>query len=105
MIRRPPRSTLFPYTTLFRSSSQRVLELREDLVSARTDEEGVLEPDPTPAGLVDRRFQRQDHSLFEPLLAVRGDPRLLRPGGSDPVPRVVCVRRPVLGQQLPDLPV
>src|SRR2546429_7175303 len=24
MIRRPPRSTLFPYTTLFRSSSQRL---------------------------------------------------------------------------------
>src|SRR2546425_9009858 len=26
MIRRPPRSTLFPYTTLFRSGSQRVEE-------------------------------------------------------------------------------
>src|SRR2546430_4310488 len=26
MIRRPPRSTLFPYTTLFRSSSWRALE-------------------------------------------------------------------------------
>src|SRR5258708_20114989 len=26
MIRRPPRSTLFPYTTLFRSGIQRVLE-------------------------------------------------------------------------------
>src|SRR3712207_2207607 len=26
MIRRPPRSTLFPYTTLFRSSSQTILE-------------------------------------------------------------------------------
>src|SRR3712207_9056785 len=26
MIRRPPRSTLFPYTTLFRSLSQRELE-------------------------------------------------------------------------------
>src|SRR5688572_33016412 len=26
MIRRPPRSTLFPYTTLFRSSESRVLE-------------------------------------------------------------------------------
>src|SRR2546430_9098693 len=26
MIRRPPRSTLFPYTTLFRSHLQRVLE-------------------------------------------------------------------------------
>src|SRR2546422_2038934 len=27
MIRRPPRSTLFPYTTLFRSSKSRWLEL------------------------------------------------------------------------------
>src|SRR5438270_10496574 len=26
MIRRPPRSTLFPYTTLFRSAGQRALE-------------------------------------------------------------------------------
>src|SRR2546430_14925503 len=30
MIRRPPRSTLFPYTTLFRSSEQRMtVELRQ----------------------------------------------------------------------------
>src|SRR5260370_36601799 len=29
MIRRPPRSTLFPYTTLFRSSSEEVLRLLE----------------------------------------------------------------------------
>src|SRR2546422_8407497 len=28
MIRRPPRSTLFPYTTLFRSELARALELR-----------------------------------------------------------------------------
>src|SRR3982751_7021503 len=27
MIRRPPRSTLFPYTTLFRSVATRILEL------------------------------------------------------------------------------
>src|SRR3712207_7009211 len=27
MIRRPPRSTLFPYTTLFRSRPERLLEL------------------------------------------------------------------------------
>src|SRR3712207_7171387 len=27
MIRRPPRSTLFPYTTLFRSGRQHVLEV------------------------------------------------------------------------------
>src|SRR5256885_14449499 len=37
MIRRPPRSTLFPYTTLFRSlfeAPPRVAELLEDLASA-----------------------------------------------------------------------
>src|SRR2546426_8265436 len=30
MIRRPPRSTLFPYTTLFRSVGVRVPQLRHD---------------------------------------------------------------------------
>src|SRR5256885_11113642 len=29
MIRRPPRSTLFPYTTLFRSAADRLDDLRE----------------------------------------------------------------------------
>src|SRR2546430_7008622 len=32
MIRRPPRSTLFPYTTLFRSYKRRVFEVLLDLV-------------------------------------------------------------------------
>src|SRR3712207_8207794 len=31
MIRRPPRSTLFPYTTLFRSMSTHVASLPEDV--------------------------------------------------------------------------
>src|SRR2546429_5027048 len=30
MIRRPPRSTLFPYTTLFRSARSAVPDLRDD---------------------------------------------------------------------------
>src|SRR3712207_7565287 len=33
MIRRPPRSTLFPYTTLFRSGFPRSSELRENRAS------------------------------------------------------------------------
>src|SRR3989449_9759535 len=44
MIRRPPRSTLFPYTTLFRS-----LEGREHLVTQVEDDallKGVVETDP-----------------------------------------------------------
>src|SRR5437667_4428134 len=48
MIRRPPRSTLFPYTTLFRSLgdavlSEEIVELR--LRSALTLEELVVEGD------------------------------------------------------------
>src|SRR3712207_8521650 len=42
MIRRPPRSTLFPYTTLFRSDPGRVLEevLVEGVAARDVDGEG-----------------------------------------------------------------
>src|SRR3989449_7776859 len=39
MIRRPPRSTLFPYTTLFRS------HVPDDVASLRDVEGAALEPD------------------------------------------------------------
>src|SRR2546430_9798324 len=31
MIRRPPRSTLFPYTTLFRSTDERIVEFGDSI--------------------------------------------------------------------------
>src|SRR2546426_2478168 len=37
MIRRPPRSTLFPYTTLFRSPMTATVEEARDLVAAASD--------------------------------------------------------------------
>src|SRR3712207_8976399 len=40
MIRRPPRSTLFPYTTLFRS--ELVVEGVQDLRAVESDERDVL---------------------------------------------------------------
>src|SRR5256885_6368990 len=46
MIRRPPRSTLFPYTTLFRSASSRTCHLAE-----RLPNDGVV-------GRIDRRHRR-----------------------------------------------
>src|SRR3989442_4472899 len=41
MIRRPPRSTLFPYTTLFRSDRFRIFELRQfpDMVLLLVDDD------------------------------------------------------------------
>src|SRR5260370_42199347 len=41
MIRRPPRSTLFPYTTLFRSSPA---EIREGLASSYSDLTAATSP-------------------------------------------------------------
>src|SRR3712207_7463866 len=78
MIRRPPRSTLFPYTTLFRSAEHRLLVLDDhaeaDLqVGARVGLVGgalgarreVLELDPERAGEldVDARADRKSTRL------------------------------------------
>src|SRR3712207_8784104 len=43
MIRRPPRSTLFPYTTLFRSTRIPVLHLERIGERLHADEEELLE--------------------------------------------------------------
>src|SRR5256886_13626343 len=41
MIRRPPRSTLFPYTTLFRSASRLSHELRTPIAVVRSSLENL----------------------------------------------------------------
>src|SRR3712207_6859624 len=73
MIRRPPRSTLFPYTTLFRSTlladdaeltdGARVLK-RELLLSAGIEppEEQEPEPDPAATAAADRKSTRLNSS-------------------------------------------
>src|SRR3712207_8305904 len=64
MIRRPPRSTLFPYTTLFRSSvwhPRRVQIGGDDPCALLQEQARHLEPDP-------RRRTRHDHAAtLEPL--------------------------------------
>src|SRR3712207_8536897 len=64
MMRRPPRSTLFPYTTLFRSLA--LLVVHRSLDRARLDRRDV-DPD---AG-IDQRVARPDE--FGLLEAVGGD--------------------------------
>src|SRR5260370_23394025 len=51
MIRRPPRSTLFPYTTLFRS--------REEIGG---DHQGKVRPEPVDRGVVAGLLPYQDRS-------------------------------------------
>src|SRR3712207_6866268 len=61
MIRRPPRSTLFPYTTLFRSLRARIPGLGEELADKLAAELGD-HPDRQPAGLGDRKSTRLNSS-------------------------------------------
>src|SRR5256886_6375746 len=68
MIRRPPRSTLFPYTTLFRSTTPRlhetVLEKKPDLailtgsnfMLSKPDTRMVFEPEMDLVRKLDRPF-------------------------------------------------
>src|SRR5256885_6582519 len=49
MIRRPPRSTLFPYTTLFRSRPLRTME-RYGLVDHEPEFEGQVPPPSSSVG-------------------------------------------------------
>src|SRR2546425_5991391 len=58
MIRRPPRSTLFPYTTLFRSRGQRDYS-RGNRRGAR----GVSDSDPFCRGIMDHRSEEHTSEL------------------------------------------
>src|SRR3712207_7794471 len=67
MIRRPPRSTLFPYTTLFRSAAlaggEDVLDAARVSVMAVSDELGGLSPGKLHAAeLADRKSTRLNSS-------------------------------------------
>src|SRR2546426_11568803 len=68
MIRRPPRSTLFPYTTLFRSLIERGVQLRDEngrterpVIAQRAHVEVIA---PRPPQACTREVQRNGPRLF-----------------------------------------
>src|SRR2546429_6287288 len=65
MIRRPPRSTLFPYTTLFRSWSDRREDFRTEilgLVKAQMVKNTVIVPVGTKGGFVAKQLRSEEHT-------------------------------------------
>src|SRR3712207_7981325 len=71
MIRRPPRSTLFPYTTLFRSGRRQALQ-----ISAELRARGPVHTDDRRRRQRERRgYRPQGERALRPLLA---SARLLR---------------------------
>src|SRR5688572_31869239 len=63
MIRRPPRSTLFPYTTLFRSlHTAQVALLVSRIASRLTILTDGAEPDTETTGLLSRSGRSEEHT-------------------------------------------
>src|SRR3712207_7168674 len=75
MIRRPPRSTLFPYTTLFRSFGVRcpvVISQRPlGIAGSEGDQPERIEGDDMAWGLSDQRLE-QSRGFVDPAIAPRG---------------------------------
>src|SRR5438270_10133309 len=59
MIRRPPRSTLFPYTTLFRSERRRGVVQRRPAVAVRRRLRGDADGEAVPRGAGPGRCHRR----------------------------------------------
>src|SRR5256886_17465255 len=77
MIRRPPRSTLFPYTTLFRSDDPEAHRaLGEALIEAGERDRGIEELDHATAGFENLGNLPQAQHLGEEIL--RLDPNSVR---------------------------
>src|SRR2546426_3639540 len=65
MIRRPPRSTLFPYTTLFRSDERGAGQEREQAARERPSTARVLVAQISHRGHGDDREQRSEEHTSE----------------------------------------
>src|SRR2546430_7839071 len=57
MIRRPPRSTLFPYTTLFRSRRR-----KQTLLRSEKSQRNCSTQHPEKAFLISLRFRSEEHT-------------------------------------------
>src|SRR2546421_6956675 len=66
MIRRPPRSTLFPYTTLFRSNTiQHVRVQRKRWYDDALFQDESTPPDDAPAWTISSSYNRDSHTRGE----------------------------------------
>src|SRR2546429_2536031 len=81
MIRRPPRSTLFPYTTLFRSSP---IRMRPPVIRSRPpiERRSVVLPQPDRSEEHTSELQSRLHLVCRLLLEKKNPPRADRARGA-----------------------
>src|SRR3712207_8995845 len=62
MIRRPPRSTLFPYTTLFRSFAKGILDLQKAGCNIITDDIAYFAEPMFQDGIIAQAVRSEEHT-------------------------------------------
>ena len=72
MIRRPPRSTLFPYTTLFRSSMLTNVTIAGDAIMAKLTANGKIGPKIDEAAIKDYVKSKRIGEVQEYVKAIDG---------------------------------
>src|SRR5436305_7307656 len=87
-IRRPPRSTLFPYTTLFRSSIETNFERGDVAVIVLLDRDNGIRSEEHTSEL-----QSRPHLVCRLLLEKKNKPRSPRPCRQQPPPARLCRRQ------------
>src|SRR2546430_13485951 len=112
MIRRPPRSTLFPYTTLFRSDltderepshEQACAEKVQRLGEAWIRPSGPLDPECGAVGAAEQEQEAEDLDCGADMLPVGGDeenPAQYGDGGAEPTQHTTQAQPPPLSLPL-----
>src|SRR5574337_2132913 len=72
MIRRPPRSTLFPYTTLFRSSAGSINYAADYVMDALDDTVGAIDEDIVVTTTIDLKMQAEAERALADELNAKG---------------------------------
>src|SRR2546423_10886840 len=89
MIRRPPRSTLFPYTTLFRSTLHEVITFLVSMQISISIKKSLLKCNWT----IRKRLPRCKMRLKKRLLAFRSEERFSRNAETDLVCRLLLEKK------------
>src|SRR3989449_10836127 len=85
MIRRPPRSTLFPYTTLFRSPGAQPPPTQRDVAGVVQPQEADDRPPASTEGYPDEGERRQERQPPDPHQPVAEGPERAAQGGAQPL--------------------
>src|SRR5260370_28975552 len=93
MIRRPPRSTLFPYTTLFRSTDNNTVGMGDAGIKSAIQGSNVPNPDEAVPSFVSGAMAKAGKGLGTASSGLRSEERFSRNAETDLVCRLLLEKK------------